>query len=95
VIRVESAEGVERRDDLLLLHEEIVHVHNCTGIGATRKGTADGSALIGQNWDWSGSLYLWSSLLRLRSDSMPATLTYTYPGLWASGGMNEFGLSLV
>jgi hypothetical protein len=80
---------------LLLLHEEIGHVHNCTAIGATRKGTVDGSAVIAQNWDWSGSLYPWSSLLRLHTDSMPATLTYTFPGLWASAGMNEHGLSLV
>jgi len=80
---------------LLLLHEEIGHVHSCTGIGATRNATVDGSAVIGQNWDWSTSLYLWSGLLRLRSDSMPTTLTYTYPGLWASAGMNEHGLSLV
>ena len=80
---------------LVLLHEEICHVHTCTGIGATGKGTADGSAVIGQNWDWGSSLYPWSSLLRLRSDSMPATLTYAYPGLWAAAGMNEHGLSLV
>jgi hypothetical protein len=80
---------------LLLLHEEVVHVHNCTGIGATGKGTVDGAAVIGQNWDWDSSLYLWSSLVRLHTDSMPATLTYAYPGLWASAGMNEHGLSLV
>lgn len=80
---------------LLTLHEEIGHVHTCTGIGATGKGTPDGSPIIGQNWDWSSSLYPWSSLLLLRSDSMPATLTYSYPGLWAAAGMNEHGLSLV
>jgi predicted choloylglycine hydrolase len=80
---------------LVLLHEEICHVHSCTGIGATGKGTVDGSAVIGQNWDWDSALYPWSGLLRLHSDSMPGTLTYTYPGLWASAGMNEHGLSLV
>ncbi len=80
---------------LVLLHEEICHVHTCTGIGAQGKGTPDGSAVIGQNWDWDSSLYPWSGLLRLHTDSMPATLTYTYPGLWAAAGMNEHGLSLV
>jgi predicted choloylglycine hydrolase len=80
---------------LVLLHEEIYHIHTCTGIGATGKGTVDGSAVIGQNWDWDSSFYPWSSVLRLRSDSMPATLTYAYPGLWAAAGMNEHGLSLV
>jgi hypothetical protein len=80
---------------LLLLHEEIGHAHSCTAIGATRNATIDRSSVIGQNWDWSNSLYPWSSLLRLHIDSMPATLTYTYPGLWAAAGMNERGLSLV
>jgi hypothetical protein len=36
--------------------------------------------VIGQNWDWAQSLYPWSSLVRLRTDSMPATLTYACPG---------------
>ena len=80
---------------LLLSHEEIVHTKNCTGFGATNRGTKDGSAIIGQNWDWAQSLYPWSSLLRLRTDTMPATLTYAYPGLWAAAGINEYGLSLV
>ena len=80
---------------LLLLHEEIVHTKNCTGFGATNRGTRDGSAIVGQNWDWAQVLYPWSSLLRLRTDTMPATLTYAYPGLWTSAGINEYGVSLV
>jgi hypothetical protein len=92
------AEGTKRPLEeivLLLLAEEIGHSHHCTAIGATRSGTVDGSAVLGQNWDSSGSAYFWSSLLRLRTDSMPATLTYAYPGLWACAGINEHGLSLV
>lgn len=80
---------------LLLLHEEIVHMKNCTAFGATGSGTKDRSPVIGQNWDWSTTLYPWSGLLKLRTDSAPATLTYTYPGLWACAGINEHGLSLV
>lgn len=80
---------------LLLLHEEIVHTKPCTAVGATREGTRDGHAIIGQNWDWNPRLYPWSSLLRARTDSMPRTLTYAYPGLWACAGVNEHGLSLV
>jgi len=80
---------------LLLLHEEIYHTKHCTGLGATGNGTRDGSPVVGQNWDWAQQLYPWSSLVRSRTDSMPATLTYAYPGLWASAGINEHGLSLV
>ncbi|MBI2194530.1 MAG: hypothetical protein HYU36_21335 [Planctomycetes bacterium] len=80
---------------LLLLHEEIVHTKPCTGFGAAGAATRDGGAIIGQNWDWGPSLYPWSMLVRARTDSAPATLTYAYPGLWASAGMNEHGLSLV
>lgn len=80
---------------LLLLHEEMVHTKNCTGFGATGSGTRDGSAIVGQNWDWSHRLYPWSSLVKIAADSLPTTLTYAYPGLWASAGLNEFGLSLV
>jgi isopenicillin-N N-acyltransferase-like protein len=80
---------------LLLLHEEIVHQKNCTGLGATGSATTDGRPVIGQNWDWHAKLYPWPNLLRIRSMETPATLTYSYPGLWASAGINEHGLSLV
>ena len=76
-------------------HEEIVHIHHCTAIGATRNGTVDGSPSLARIGIGPPSVYLWSSLLRLRTDSMPTTLTYAYPGLWACAGMNEHGLSLV
>ena len=80
---------------LLLLHEEIAHTKSCTAFGAAGKGTRNGQPIIGQNWDWSSALYPWSSMVRIRSDAMPATMTYSYPGLWASAGINEHGLSLV
>lgn len=80
---------------LLLLHEEIVHTKPCTAVGATRGGTKDGHAMIGQNWDWNSHLYPWSSLTRLRATGQPRQLLYSYPGLWASAGINEHGLSLV
>jgi hypothetical protein len=80
---------------LLLLHEEVVHMEHCTAFGATGAGTKDGKALVAQNWDWNSHLYPWSGMLRLQTTTMPATVTYTFPGLWASAGINEHGLSLV
>ncbi|MBL9213844.1 MAG: hypothetical protein JNG83_00060 [Opitutaceae bacterium] len=80
---------------LLLLHEEIVHSKHCTALGATGPGTRDGRAIIGQNWDWASPLTPWPGLLRLRTNAMPATITYGYPGLWAAAGINEHGLALM
>jgi hypothetical protein len=80
---------------LVLLHEEIVHTKPCTAIGATRGGSKDGNAIIGQNWDWGSHLYTWSSLTRLQMTGHPAMLLYSYPGLYASAGINEHGMSLV
>lgn len=79
----------------LLLHEELIRVAHCTAFGATGAATRNGAAIIGQNWDWSAKLYPWPTLLRLRTDAMPATLTYAYPGLWSAAGINEHGLALV
>jgi predicted choloylglycine hydrolase len=93
-----SAEGAKHSVEemtLILLHEEIVHTKNCTGVGATRTATADGKAVIGQNWDWNSRLYPWSSIMRLKIGKLPEMLTYAYPGLWASAGINEHGMSLV
>jgi hypothetical protein len=88
--------GIDVADaTLLLAHEEIVHIKHCTGIGATRAGTHDGHPIVGQTWDWSPILYPWSSLTRLAMDDAPRALLYSFPGLWASAGINEHGLSLV
>lgn len=88
--------GIDVSDaTLLLAHEEIVHIKHCTGIGATRAGTRDGNAIIGQTWDWATHLYPWSGLTRLAMDDAPRALLYSFPGLWASAGINEHGLSLV
>lgn len=84
----------EEEATLLLLHEEIVHAKPCTALGATGSATLDSKAIIGQNWDWNAPLYPWSRLLRIKASGMPAMLNYSYPGLWASAGINEHGMSL-
>jgi hypothetical protein len=80
---------------LILLNDEIFHLTHCTAIGATRSATLDGSPVIGENWDWVASLYPWASLTRLRMKGAPRQLLYSYPGLWASAGMNEHGVSVL
>jgi hypothetical protein len=80
---------------LLLLMEEIGHTKYCTALGATGTGTLDGSPAIAQNWDGISELYPWAHLTRYLPEDRPAVLFYSYPGLWASTGMNEYGLGLL
>lgn len=80
---------------LLSLHEEINHQTHCTAFGATGSGSSGGRALLAQNWDWKTWRYPWPGLLRLRITGAPRLLTYHYPGLWASLGINQYGLSLM
>lgn len=80
---------------LLSLHEEIVHQTHCTAFAATGAGTRNGGALVGQNWDWKSWRFPWPGLLRLKIKGAPRLLTYHYPGLWASLGINQHGLTLM
>ena len=92
------AEGA-RRDPVelvvLLAAEEIFHDKHCTAFAATGAATRDGRAVIGQNWDGAPRMVAWPRLLRLATDALPATVTYTLPGMWACAGVNEHGLALV
>lgn len=80
---------------LLALHEELNHQTHCTAFAATGSATRSGKALIAQNWDWKTWRYPWPGLLRLNIKGAPRLLTYHYPGLWASLGINQHGLSLM
>lgn len=79
---------------LLLLHEEIVHQEHCSLVGVCKDAARDGRGAIAQNWDWPATVSECSRLVRLRTDSAPATLTYAFPGLWACAGVNEAGLAI-
>jgi hypothetical protein len=80
---------------LLLLTEEIGHTKYCTAFGATAAGTSDGAPVIAQNWDGLSELYPWAHLTRYLCEGAPAALFYSYPGLWACTGVNEYGLGLL
>jgi hypothetical protein len=80
---------------LLLLHEEHERRAHCTAFAATGAATRGRAPIIGQTWDWPTLLYKWGGILRLATDTLPATLTYALPGIWNAAGLNEHGLSLV
>ena len=94
-----SAEGAGRSFDEMyqfLCGEELGRMRHCTAVGATRSGTKDGKPVIGQNWDGVPNAYPWPILMKLRGNSLPATLYYVSgPGVWPSAGINDAGLALV
>lgn len=84
---------------LLLLHEELGQqsqfaVPHCTAFAISRNEITD-YTIVAQNWDWEPGCYPWPGLLKMRMQGSPATLTYHYPGLWSTCGINEHGLSLM
>jgi isopenicillin-N N-acyltransferase-like protein len=80
---------------LLSLHDEIHHQPHCTAFAAGGGATRGGKTIVGQNWDWATNLYPWAGLLRLDVQGELKQVTYHYPGLWSSAGVNEAGLSLM
>jgi len=90
----EGANLTTTHTTLLLLHEEVLHQEHCSIVGVSRAAACDGRSLVAQNWDWPATMYAWPKLLRLRTDSAPATLTYSFPGLWACAGVNDEGLAI-
>ncbi|RME31542.1 hypothetical protein D6789_02420 [Candidatus Woesearchaeota archaeon] len=80
---------------LLTLHEEICHQPHCTAFMVAPEATRDEKALLGQNWDWGVELAPHAGMLELHMRGEPAVLSYHYPGLWTSLGMNEHGVTLM
>ena len=85
---------------VILAHEEYYHgldpiSHHCSGLAVGPSETSDGQVYIGQNWDWMESMRPYRHLLHQTGDDGLRTLTYAYPGLWASAGMNSAGVALV
>jgi predicted choloylglycine hydrolase len=80
---------------LLTLHEEIAHLPHCTAFLATGSATRGRKSINAQNWDWAPSLFGWPGLLKLKIKGACETLTYHYPGLWASAGINLSGLTFM
>jgi predicted choloylglycine hydrolase len=79
---------------LLLLHEEVIHAEHCSIVGVSRTASKKGQSVIAQNWDWPATVYSWPKIVRMKMGSLPATLTYSFPGLWACAGINEAGLAI-
>jgi hypothetical protein len=67
---------------------------HCTPLAAGPPDTLDGHTFVAQTWDWIKSALDLSSMLQWERPEGPSLLTYAYPGLWASAGLNTAGVGL-
>ena len=67
----------------------------CTAFAVVPAPGADGSTLIGQNWDWLPHSSETVVVLEARQDEGPDFVTVVEAGLLAKTGMNSSGLGLV
>ena len=67
----------------------------CTSALALPEATADGTVMIGQNWDWKLECAESTVVLRIRREDGPDVLTFTEAGGLARSGMNSAGIGVV
>lgn len=71
------------------------NVDGCTSYGVLPEASADGHALMGQNWDWLAGVYGRCAILRLRRASAPDMICFTEAGIvGGKTGVNEFGIGI-
>ena len=77
------------------LNQEVGRFEECTVVGITQAGTADGTVLLAHNEDalagWAGLTYL----IRAEPKNAPAFAAFTYAGLLLHQGVNAAGLGSV
>ncbi|MGI8998314.1 MAG: C45 family autoproteolytic acyltransferase/hydrolase, partial [Candidatus Limnocylindria bacterium] len=66
----------------------------CTSFAAVAPATADGSTIIGQNWDWSPAIRKSTVILDIERQGDPRILTMAEAGLVGKIGLNEAGVGL-
>jgi isopenicillin-N N-acyltransferase-like protein len=67
----------------------------CTVIGITAEKTAEGNALIAQNWDWLPAVKDNSAVFRIKPNDGPRALLLAEAGQVGKIGFNQHGLGLV
>jgi isopenicillin-N N-acyltransferase-like protein len=71
-----------------------VDAGECTAIAVSPAASANGEALLAQNWDWVGSQRDAMILLRVGESDRPACLTLTEAGMLAKIGCNAHGVGV-
>lgn len=97
------AEGADMKFEevlLITLHEELwlggvlPKIEHCTPMAAAAPDTADGHSYVGQTWDWMSSVLGLANVLHWKRTEGPSILSYAYPGLYMSAGLNAAGLGM-
>ena len=65
----------------------------CTAFAITRKGTADGGILIGQNSDMLPAVVDFGYVLHLKPENKPELLMWTFGGMIGYHGLNSHGVA--
>lgn len=66
----------------------------CTSFAIEGDRTVDGDVLIGENWDWLGSVLENSIFLHVKIDGGTELVTLTEAGMLAKFGVNSHGIAL-
>ena len=67
----------------------------CTALFVAPEASADGHALVAQNWDWADVLRGGTVLLRIEQPGLPTVLTLTEAGMVGKIGFNSAGVGVV
>lgn len=82
--------AINARSELLF-----VTLRECTSLGVTPEASADGLALIGQNWDLNPAAKDTLVILKIRQPPKPDVMAVTEAGLIGKAGVNSEGIGLV
>jgi len=66
----------------------------CTALFVAPEATADGHALVAQNWDWANVLRGGTVLLQIEQPGWPTVLTLTEAGMVGKIGLNSAGVGV-
>jgi isopenicillin-N N-acyltransferase-like protein len=77
------------------LNQEVGRFEECTVVGITQAGTADGTVLLAHNEDATAGWADLTYLIRAEPNGAPAFVAFTYAGLLLHQGVNAAGLGSV
>ncbi|MDN5346660.1 MAG: isopenicillin-N N-acyltransferase like protein [Clostridia bacterium] len=87
---LEEIVAINARSELLF-----VTMPECTSLGITPEASADGSTIIGQNWDLNPATKETIVILKIHQPPKPDVIAVTEAGLIGKAGVNSAGIGLV
>ncbi len=87
--------AINVRTEVMFAATARLAVGECSSFAVLPHASADGTTLIGQNWDWLLHSFDTVVVLEARRDDGPDFVTVVEAGLLAKTGMNSSGIGLV